>query len=152
MGAVSDNFAKAKTAVASYDTLWDRTQKLDDSATRDALAGKYHSAGDNPESPLYLRNSLAYRITASESVKAGVDYAPFDAEAVKAQIAKLEASVAEWRPLVDNAEEDFGVLPEPAPVTPSEVTPIAAPKSSLALEVGLGIAAVIAFMVGFVIE
>lgn len=150
--AASDAASKAKGALAAYDGLWERTQKVNDQASRELLAGKFHSKPEDPESVLYARNAVAYQVTASESVSPP-NYTLLSVEPSLGQVGRLEAAVAEWGTLIAQAEEQYGVLAQPEPVTPSQASTIEVPKSSVALEVGLAVAAVIGAVVfGLVLD
>lgn len=131
-------FSRAKAAVAQYDDLWERSQRINDSAYRNQLAEKYHPLPENASGALYRRNAVAYNVALAES-QTPVNYALYQDTKQQERVAKLEEWIASFRKDVEFGEQTYGVLTAPAATT--EGTPQAPSGTpSWLIPVGVGIA------------
>jgi len=108
-------YARAKAAVAKYDTLVARTAKIANKSARDEIIARYGlSEPTNKDKSLYMRNAVAGNIAQVESytppnyliyeTRKGPDVGRVD---------KLEAFNRNFESDLKSAEDTYGILPEP---------------------------------------
>lgn len=126
-------YSRAKTAVAEYDNLWARTQRIAAKAYRDQLTAQYHGNPNDPEGALYRRNSVASNLAEAEGYTP-INYLVFGESRVQSRVEKLESWNRDFKRAVKYGEDTYGVLEEPEviertvtvqkAVTPSWVMPV----------------------------
>ena len=102
-------YSRAKTAVAEYDNLWDRAQKIAPENIRVELASKYHQQSNDPDDALNIRNTLAYYVSQAEGT-APVKYTIFDMPQSQNRVVRLENSNRDMKTDVEFSEKTYGIM------------------------------------------
>lgn len=141
-------FTRAKAAVAAYDDLWNRTQLINNSTYRDQVATKYHTKPEDQAGALFRRNSVAYKVSESESYTP-VNYQVFTQIQQQDKVTKLEDFNSDFKKDVEYGEKVYGLLSAPETpvqtiVTQPTTTPAAQPGvPGWLLPAGIGLGALI---------
>lgn len=128
-------YSRANTAVAEYDNLWGRTQRIAAKMYREEVTKDYHGDPNDRDGALYRRNSVVSNVSDAESYTP-INYLVFSSSQVQNRIEKLEDWNRDFKQAVKYGEDTYGVLEAPQTVertvettqtqtqTPSWVMPV----------------------------
>lgn len=141
-------YALAKKELAQFDSLVERTKRLANQASREAIIEEFGlTEPDNKEKALYARNVVASDLAKAESytpVNYDIYYAPGPA---KNRPGRLEDWNDSFRDEVKDSERTYGILPEPVIIERMSTTTVSeTPAWVLPVTIGaIGVAALAAF-------
>lgn len=147
LGATAQNYYdKAKASVSMFDSLVERVKRIANKAERDGIAVTYGlTAPENQDKAMYMRNALAYDLSEAEK------YSPIAYEQgfpalgpSRGRVAKLESFDTAFEAAVKNAENMYGILPEPETITNYVTTTTTNPLNWVLPVLALGVGIVIA--------
>jgi hypothetical protein len=104
-------YSRGKTAVAEYDNLWERAQKIARKEVHDDLQRKYHGDPNDKDGALYQRNSLDYTLAQAEANAQKTNYEAFGRRFGQNMVLRLEKWNDKFKPDVVVAETTYGTVP-----------------------------------------
>jgi hypothetical protein len=116
LGQAQGYYDSAKTAIAVYDSLVARLQKVANQTARDQIAVQFGltTPTDNTKAQ-YMRDALAYDVSVADSSTVDQGFPPTGPS--RGRIIKLQSFNNDFEAAVKNAENTYGVLPAPQQIT-----------------------------------
>lgn len=144
-------YARAKTALAKFDALVARTKKIANKTAREQVIKDYGlQESTNKDKALYMRNAVAGNVAEVDSYTP-LNYLIYETRKGPdvGRVDKLEAFDRDFNSAVTDAENTYGILPEPVVIerlimtagTPAESTTPNWVIPVVVVATGLGIAA-----------
>lgn len=142
-----DYYIRAKAAIRDFDGLVNRTKRVANKQSRDNIIATYGLADPaDKDKALYMRNALAYDVAQAEKYTPVAYEEGFSSVGpARGRVAKLESWNASFLRDVTDAENTYGILPEPVVIERTVTVP--GPAQSIVPYVvvgGLGLAALAA--------
>jgi hypothetical protein len=139
LGQGEDLYARAKAAVAQWDSLVDRLRHIANKQVRDDLANTYGiNEPGNKDKGQYMRDATASDVATAESYTP-INYRVFVGPGpAKNRPGKLEDFDSSLRHDVEDAERTYGSLPDPQVITKT-VTQTISSLPGWVLPVGAGV-------------
>lgn len=139
-------YARAVSAMARFDAIVARTQKIANQVVRDGIISDYGlNEPDNKDKALYARNVVAYEVGRVDSFTPK-NYLVFETGKGPAvgRVTKLENFNRDFASAVGDAEVEYGILPDPVVIErlvlvggPSEIPIWVIPVVLVAAGVGI---------------
>ncbi len=139
LGQGEDLYARAKAAVAQWDSLVEQLKRIANQSVREDLARKYGLTNpSDKDKGQYMRDAVAYDVATAESYSP-TNYRVFVGPGpAKGRPGKLEDFDQDLRGDVKDAAATYGLLPEPQVITRT-ITETVSQLPAWVLPVGAGV-------------
>lgn len=116
LGQAQGYYDSAKAAIAAFDSLGQRLQKVANATVRNQIADQFGLSNptDNTKG-MYMRNALAYDVSVADQSGADAGFPPTGPS--RGRVAKLQSFDSDFNAAVQNAENTYGILPAPQVIT-----------------------------------
>lgn len=148
------SYVNGKAAIAEYDSLIGRAAKIANKSSRDEIVKDYGlNEPDNKDKSLYMRNATASCVAQADAFTPTAYEQGFPSHGpCRGRVVKLRNFIDDLRSDVRDAENTYGILPEPVVITqylPGAAAPAAGTNWTIPIAVGVGGLAIAALLGAF---